>query len=258
MSPHKDIPAKPSNELPWAMGWLGVDYPQHRGFLNGGGINAVLLGPPGSGKGTQGPILAKRFCACHLATGDMLRAVASEPTDLGRRVKQTMAEGKLVNDQLMIEMIESSLQKPECQDGYLLDGFPRTIEQAKALDAMAHKLQRPLDVVVEMSIDDSLLVERITGRLIHKPSGRSYHVKFNPPKIPMVDDVTGEPLIRRSDDNANTLTTRLDAYHRMTKPLVKYYSTYGIHRRVDASLQPEEVTKSIAKLFRTALGNRMA
>ena len=223
---------------------------------NGRGINAILLGPPGAGKGTQAPQLAEKFCACHLATGDMLRAVASEPTDLGRRVKETMNEGKLVSDSLMIEMIENALGKPECKEGYILDGFPRTVPQAEALEEMTERMRRAIDAVVEMRIDDSLLVERITGRLIHKPSGRSYHVKFNPPKIAMTDDVTGEPLIRRSDDNAKTLEKRLGGYHKMTSPLVVFYKQRGLHSVVDASCQPQEVAASISAIFKQAMTQR--
>ncbi|XP_065187416.1 adenylate kinase 2, mitochondrial-like [Sycon ciliatum] len=220
------------------------------------GINAILMGPPGAGKGTQAPRLAEKFCACHLATGDMLRAVASESTELGKRVKATMDAGKLVSDGLMIEMIQSSLDKPECKDGYILDGFPRTVPQAEALEEMTTRLQRPLDTVVEMSIDDKLLVERITGRLIHKPSGRSYHVKFNPPKVEMTDDVTGEALIKRSDDNAETLKKRLGAYHQMTKPLVNFYRERNLHTVVNAARKPQEVSETLNAIFRMALQRR--
>lgn len=231
--------------------------PRPRGLSNNGkGINAILLGPPGAGKGTQAPQLAEKFCACHLATGDMLRAVASEPTELGQRVKQTMSEGKLVSDGLMIEMIENALQKPECKEGYILDGFPRTVPQAEALEVMTKRMRRTVDAVVEMRIDDSLLVERITGRLIHKPSGRSYHVKFNPPKVSMTDDVTGEPLIRRSDDNAETLTKRLGAYHEMTSPLVIFYKQRSLHHVVDAACKPSDVSQAISAIFRKALTQR--
>lgn len=257
MAPPEKEPPKPSNQLSILYSYP-IRSPYHKGGLNGRGVNAVLLGPPGAGKGTQAPKLAEKFCACHLATGDMLRAVASEPTELGRRVKKTMDEGKLVNDQMMIEMIESALKKPECREGYILDGFPRTVQQAQALEEMTYKLMRPLDAVVEMSIDDDLLVERITGRLIHKPSGRSYHVKFNPPKLPMTDDVTGEALIRRSDDNAGTLKSRLATYHGMTAPLVDFYKQLGIHYKVDASSPQEKVLDSISTSFKRALALRLA
>ena len=233
--------------------------PHNKGTFNGRGINAVLLGPPGAGKGTQAPRLSEKFCACHLATGDMLRAVASEPTDLGRRVKKTMDEGKLVSDDLMVEMIENALKRPECKEGYILDGFPRTVNQAKALDEILYsKLQRPLDSVIEFKINDELLVSRITGRLIHKPSGRSYHTEFNPPKVAGKDDVTGEPLIRRSDDNEATLKRRLVSYHTQTKPLAEYYQLKGLLSRVDASKKPDVVAANLDRIFKAALENRAA
>eukprot|EP00117_Sycon_ciliatum_P042569 scpid86187/ scgid30952/ Adenylate kinase 2, mitochondrial; ATP-AMP transphosphorylase 2 len=228
------------------------------GHYNGRGVNAVLMGPPGSGKGTQAPKLAEKFCACHLSTGDLLRAVASEPSDLGRRVKKTMDDGKLVSDSLMVDIIDHALDQPECAQGYILDGFPRTLPQAEALETMTYKKGRPIDTVVEMAVDEDLLMERITGRLIHKPSGRSYHVKFNPPKIPNTDDVTGEPLIQRSDDNAATLATRLDAYRKMTAPLSAFYRQRGILRKVNASVHRDQVFKGIADAFQMGLDRRMA
>lgn len=217
---------------------------------SGGAMRMILMGPPGAGKGTQAPRIKDKYCICHLATGDMLRAQVAKKTALGREAKKIMDAGGLVSDEIMVNMIKSELDNnPECKNGFILDGFPRTVAQAERLDDMLEERKQKLMHAVELQIDDSLLVSRITGRLIHPASGRSYHKIFNPPKEHMKDDVTGEPLIQRSDDNADTLRKRLATYHQQTTPVVSYYQRTGIWKPVDASQEPGHVWQSLLKIF---------
>jgi adenylate kinase len=172
----------------------------------------------------------------------MLRSQVAKKTPLGREAKKIMDQGGLVSDDIMIGMIKEELNNnKECQGGFILDGFPRTVPQAQGLDEMLKERKQQLQHAVELKIDDSLLVERITGRLVHPASGRSYHRTFNPPKEYMKDDVTGEPLIQRSDDNADALQKRLATYHKQTTPVVGYYQNTGIWKSLDASQEPGQV-----------------
>ncbi|CDF87678.1 BN860_11980g1_1 [Zygosaccharomyces bailii CLIB 213] len=210
-------------------------------------LRMVLIGPPGAGKGTQAPNLVEKFHAAHLATGDMLRSQVAQGTELGKEAKKIMDKGGLVSDDIMVNMIKSELSSDKCKRGFILDGFPRTIPQAKLLDKMLEEQDKPLQKAVELKIDDELLVSRITGRLVHPASGRSYHKSFNPPKVEGKDDVTGEDLVQRSDDNAEALKKRLGSYHDQTEPIVNYYKEKGIWAGVDASQNPAKVWGDIIK-----------
>ncbi|KAK9320958.1 adenylate kinase-domain-containing protein [Lipomyces orientalis] len=209
-------------------------------------LRTVFLGPPGAGKGTQAPLLSEYFKACHLSTGDILRSHVKQGTELGKQAKEIMDKGGLVSDEIMVNIIKDELENNvTCKNGFILDGFPRTVPQAQKLDEMLTARNTPLETALELEIDDSLLVSRITGRLIHPASGRSYHTEFNPPKIEMTDDVTGEPLVRRSDDNVEALTKRLATYHSQTAPIAAFYKFQNKWRGIDAAKKPDEVSVRI-------------
>jgi len=213
-------------------------------------LRTILMGPPGAGKGTQAPRISKDFCVCHLATGDMLREQVQKKTSLGLEAKKIMDAGGLVSDDIMVGMIKDQLENNKsCKNGFVLDGFPRTVTQAKKLDEMLENRKEKLDSVIQMLIEDQLLISRITGRLIHPGSGRTYHKEFNPPKKVMTDDVTGEPLIQRSDDNVETLRKRLAAFHQQTGPVAEYYKTKGLWHGIDAAQSPSVVWDSLRQVF---------
>ncbi len=182
-------------------------------------MRLILLGPPGAGKGTQAAFIKERFGIPQISTGDMLRAAVKAGTPLGLAAKQVMDAGQLVSDDIIIGLVKERLKEPDCAQGYLFDGFPRTIPQAEAMQAA----QVALDFVLEIDVPDSEIITRMSGRRVHAASGRTYHVKFNPPKQAGRDDVTGEPLVQRDDDREETVRKRLAVYRAQTRPLVEHY-----------------------------------
>lgn len=186
-------------------------------------MRLILLGPPGAGKGTQAKFISERFAIPQISTGDMLRAAVKAGTPLGLAAKKVMDSGGLVSDDLIINLVKERLTLPDCKEGYLFDGFPRTVPQA---DAMKHA-GIDLDFVVEISVPDSEIIERISGRWVHAPSGRTYHARFHPPKVAGHDDVTGEPLTQRADDSEETVKNRLSVYHNQTEVLLSYYASWS-------------------------------
>ncbi len=186
-------------------------------------MRLILLGPPGAGKGTQATAIKEAYGIPQISTGDMLRAAVKAGTPLGLAAKQIMDSGALVSDDIIIGLVRDRLLQPDCANGYLFDGFPRTIPQAEAMKTAGVRI----DYVLEIAVPDSAIVERMSGRRVHVASGRTYHVTFNPPKTAGKDDVTGEELIQRQDDSEATVQNRLEVYHRQTEPLVEYYSRWS-------------------------------
>ncbi len=186
-------------------------------------MRLILLGAPGAGKGTQARFICEKYGIPQISTGDMLRAAIKAETPLGVAAKKVMDTGCLVSDDIIIGLVKDRLQHEDCKAGYLFDGFPRTIPQAEAMKSAG----AILDFVLEIDVADSEIIERMSGRRVHLASGRSYHVKFNPPKVEGKDDVTGEPLIQREDDKEETVKRRLDIYHSQTKPLIEYYTKWS-------------------------------
>ena len=186
-------------------------------------MRLILLGAPGAGKGTQATFICEKFGIPQISTGDMLRAAVKAGTPLGVAAKQVMDAGGLVSDDIIIGLVKERIQQADCANGFLFDGFPRTIPQAEAMKDAGVKL----DYVLEIDVPFDAIIERMSGRRAHVASGRTYHVKFNPPKVDGIDDVTGEPLIQRDDDKEETVRTRLDVYSQQTRPLVTYYETWA-------------------------------
>ena len=214
-------------------------------------MKIVLLGPPGAGKGTQAEFICKNFSIPHISTGDMLREAISAKSNLGIKAKAIMDSGKLVSDEVIIGLVKDRIKKDDCKDGFLFDGFPRTIPQADALQ----EAEINIDIVIELTLADEMIISRMSGRRIHQSSGRSYHIEFNPPLAEGKDDVTGEALIQREDDLPETVKKRLDVYWEQTNPLIVYYRSKSVQTdikyiEIDGSRSLTEVSDQINHLLK--------
>jgi adenylate kinase len=209
-------------------------------------VRIVLMGPPGAGKGTQAKRLKDRFSMAHLSSGDIFREVRSSGSELGERLAKYMDAGELVPDDIVVTMMADAIKNCDAEGGMMLDGFPRTVPQAEALDEQLSQAGQPLDAVVVIQVDDDLIVNRITGRRSCPACGRVYHVEFMPPKQPGVCDVDGEALVQRDDDKEEVVRQRLDAYHKQTAPVIDYYRGRGTNViAVDGNGSPDDVTASL-------------
>ena len=208
-------------------------------------MRLILIGPPGAGKGTQAGFITIKYGIPQISTGDMLRAAIKAGSPLGVAAKKVMDQGALVSDDIIIGLVKERLKQPDCQRGYLFDGFPRTVPQAEAMRAASV----PLDYLLEIDVPDEEIVARMGGRWVHLASGRTYHIKFNPPKVPGKDDATGEALIQRDDDKEGTVRKRLQVYHSQTQPLIAYYGKWAAegdpraprHRKISGTGSVEEI-----------------
>ena len=208
-------------------------------------MHIILLGPPGSGKGTQAQNITSEYGYVQLSTGDMLRAGCSSGSVIGLELKTVMDAGNLVSDEIVVGIVEERIFKNDCAAGYMLDGFPRNKVQAKKLDAMLTGKNQQIDIVLRLLVDDEVVVRRIAGRRFHVESGRSYNIEFNPPEIAGIDDLTGEPLTQRADDNEKVVQSRLNIYREQTEPLVKYYGEKGVLVSIEGIGTPDEIFAKI-------------
>lgn len=215
-------------------------------------MNILIMGPAGAGKGTQSDLILQAYDIPHISTGDMLRENVAQGTELGKQAKSYMDAGKLVPDDVINAMVEKRLQEPDCQKGYLLDGFPRTLVQAKAFEEIAAKIGKPVEAVLALEVDFEVLKERVTGRRVCPKCGAIYHTTYFPPKVEGVCDKCGSPLKQRADDTVEKLTQRMKEYDASTKPVIDFYDEKGVVTHLDASQKPDvifgRIKEALAKI----------
>lgn len=212
-------------------------------------MNIVFLGPPGAGKGTQAKILIERYGIPQISTGDMLREHRAKGTELGKKAQEYMDKGQLVPDEIILGMVKERLSQPDCAKGFILDGFPRTVAQAEALDKILSEMGKKLDFALALVVPDDLLVERLTGRRTCKSCGMMFHVKYKPPKVDGKCDACGGELYQRPDDNEETVRNRLKVYHESTAPLIDYYKGKGILKEIDGSKSIDQITGQLIQII---------
>lgn len=218
-------------------------------------MNIILLGPPGAGKGTQAKRIETQFNIPQISTGDMLRAAIKSGSETGMKLKKTLDAGELVSDDFIMQIVKERLSQADCKNGFMLDGVPRTLGQADAFK----KLRINIDFIIEITLDDNIIIKRMSGRRIHEASGRTYHVENNPPKVAGKDDQTGEDLIQREDDKEDTVTNRLNVYHAQTAPLIEYYQHFDttgtalkkpVYIRINGNQSVDTITQEILQVLR--------
>ncbi|MEB1809799.1 MAG: adenylate kinase [Bacillaceae bacterium] len=213
-------------------------------------MNLILMGLPGAGKGTQAERIVENYGIPHISTGDMFRAAIKNETELGMKAKSFMDAGELVPDEVTIGIVRERLSQADCEKGFLLDGFPRTVAQAEALDEMLASLERRIDYVINIEVPEEILMDRLTGRRVSPTSGRTYHVIFNPPKVEGICDVDGSQLIQRDDDKPKTVKNRLEVNIKQSKPLLDFYSKKGVLRDIDGLQEIGQVFENIDQLLK--------
>ncbi len=209
----------------------------------------ILLGPPGAGKGTQAERIIDHHKLTHVSTGDILRSSVKKGTELGNKAKEFMDKGELVSDDIIIGIVEERLKEPDCKSGALLDGFPRTVVQARSLDKVLEKMERSIKAVIYIDVDEEEIISRLTGRRICRECGASYHLKFNPPQVRNVCDQCGGGLYQREDDSFETVKQRISVYQEQTEPLINYYEKNNLLEKVDGNQDIDEVFKEIKKIL---------